>query len=73
MLTVRSVNVIGESSSSNRLTVQAGIVPSQIKSLLWQTSTTTSVTVKWIQPESNGGLPLTKFTLYFDVGQTGTF
>lgn len=72
-LSVKSVNVIGESEASNLLTVFAGIAPTQIKSLMWESSSTTSVTVKWALPESNGGLPLTKFTLYIDVGRTGTF
>ncbi len=31
------------------------------------------MTVRWILPVSNGGLSLTKFTVYVDVGQTGTF
>jgi hypothetical protein len=72
-VTVRQVNEIGESDDSNILTVHAGIVPTKIQSLLWETSTSTSVTVKWTQPESNGGLSLTQFTLYYDVGQTGTY
>lgn len=72
-VTVRSINVIGESDASNELTVYAGVAPSQIKSLLWETSTTTSVTVRWNLPESNGGLPLTKFSLHYDVGQTGIY
>jgi hypothetical protein len=72
-VTVHSVNVIGESEASNELTVYAGVAPTQIKSLLWETSTTTSVTVRWTLPVSNGGLPLTKFSLHYDVGQTGTY
>lgn len=51
--------------------VYAGVAPSQIKILKWEASNTTSVTVRWVLPESNGGLSLTKFTLYHDVGQTG--
>jgi hypothetical protein len=31
------------------------------------------VTAKWILPESTGGLSLTQFTLYYDVGQTGSY
>ena len=67
------MNVIVESASSNQLTIYTGVAPTQIKSLVWETSTTTSVSVRWTLPESNGGLPLTGFTLYYDVGQTGTY
>lgn len=37
-----------------------------------QSSTTTTITVGFSYPESNGGLSLTKYTVYLDVGQTGT-
>lgn len=73
IVTVTAVNQIGESVASNQLTINAGITPSQITSLTWEASTTISVTVKWILPASNGGLSLTKFSLYYDIGQTGVF
>jgi len=41
--------------------------------LEWQASTKTSVTVRWILPVSNGGLSITKFSLYYDIGRTGNF
>jgi predicted phage tail protein len=67
-VTVRAVNEIGESNDSNNLTIFAGTTPSQIKFLKWESSNTTSVTVRWTLPNSNGGLTLTKFTLYYDLG-----
>ena len=73
VITVRAVNELGESDPSNELTIHAGTVPSKIESLVWEHSTSTSITVRWELPESNGGLSLTKFTLYSDFGQTGTY
>lgn len=70
---VTAVNEIGESLASNYLVVHAGVIPSKIRSLRWESSTTTSVTVRWQLPESNGGLQLSQFTLYYDIGQTGSF
>lgn len=72
-VTVHAVNEIGESLSSNELTVYAGIAPTQIQDLDSDASTTTSVTVRWTLPSSNGGLQLTHFTVYHDIGQTGVF
>lgn len=59
--------------ASDSLEYSAGIAPSKIEVLAWEASSTTSVTVKWELPEFNGGLPLTHFSVYFDIGQTGTF
>lgn len=72
-VTVTSVNQIGESQASNQIQVNVGVAPSQISNLQWSASTTTSVTVSWGLPQSTGGLMLTKFTVYYDVGQTGVF
>lgn len=44
---VTAMNELGESSPSNELTVHAGVEPSQIEFLEWETSTTTSVTIRW--------------------------
>ena len=68
---VTATNVIGESSKSAPLTINTGMVPSQITSLRWQSSTSTSITFEWELPESNGGLSLLSFTIYVDVGRTG--
>jgi len=67
-ITVRAVNVIGESLDSNELELHAGTVPVKITSLLWETSTSTSITVRWTKPSSNGNLTLTKYTIYMDAG-----
>lgn len=72
--TVKAVNEIGVSGhSSPPLTLYTGYVPSKITYLVWEDSTTTSVEFRWKLPESNGGLSLTKFKCYIDVGQTGSF
>ena len=73
VVTVVAVNQRGESLSSVGLTVYAGTVPSRIQSVTLLSSTTTSISLGWSQPLSNGGLPLAKFILYHDIGQTGTF
>ena len=69
--TVTALNLIGEGIASNSLTIHTGMVPSKITSLVWESSTTTSISFRWILPDSNGGLSLQKFKLYIDVGQTG--
>lgn len=63
--------MIGESSHSNTLTVYTGVVPSKITGVRLESSTTTSIFVRWDFPESNGGLSLSKYSVYLDVGQTG--
>ena len=66
-----AVNILGEGSHSNELTLYTGTVPSKINELEWAGSSTTWVEFRWALPESNGGLSLTKFKAYVDVGQTG--
>lgn len=72
-VTVRAVNVVGESVDSNKLELHAGTVPVKITSLLWETSTSTSITIRWMKPSSNGNLPLLKYTIYSDPGQKGVW
>lgn len=67
-MSVRAVNDIGESNDSISITIFAGTPPSQIKTLKWESSNSTSVTIRWTLPDSNGGLALTKFILYYDLG-----
>ncbi len=71
-VTVTAVNSIGESSHSAPLTIYAGTVPSKIKTLVWDDSTTTSIKVRWEAPLSNGSLSLLSFILYIDEGRDGT-
>ena len=69
--TVTAINEIGESLHSTPLTVYTGTIPSKITSLVWESSTPTSIEFRWTLPESNGGLSILKFKLYVDIGQTG--
>jgi hypothetical protein len=69
--TVTATNEIGESLSSSPLTIHVGILPSKIKNVRLDSSTTTSIFLRWDFPESNGGLALSEYTVYLDVGQTG--
>lgn len=64
---VTAMNELGESTPSNELTVHAGVQPSQVDFLEWESSTTTSVTIRWQLPHSNGGLELQHFTIYYDM------
>ena len=73
LVTVTAVNAIGESNPSSALTVNVGTVPSKISEVTLQSSTSTTFTIQWPYPQSNGGLSLTQFTVYLDEGQTGTF
>ena len=57
--TVTATNSIGESlSSAPPLTIYVGIVPSKITGVILESSTTTSIQVRWNFPASNGGLAL---------------
>ena len=69
---VRAVNEIGESVDSNQITINAGTVPSKIKNVVLQTSTTVSFTIEWDPPVTNGGLSLTEYIVEVDIGQTGS-
>lgn len=66
--TVTATNEIGESLSSTSLTIHVGILPSKIVNVTLESSTTTSIFLRWNFPESNGGLSLTQYTVYLDVG-----
>lgn len=70
-VTVTAVNQIGESMPSVALTIHAGTVPAKIQGVELEASTTTSLSLRWDFPLSNGGLSLTQYTVYLDVGQTG--
>lgn len=72
LVTVRSVNAIGESVDSTAFTLNVGTVPSKVDPVILVSSTTTSIKVQWKPPTTNGGLPLTKYKVYLDVGQTGS-
>ena len=72
-VTVRAVNIIGESLTSSELDLHAGTVPQKIQYLVWEASTTTSITVRYQKPASNGGLSLLSYNLYVDAAQSGTF
>ena len=70
--TVKSVNAIGDSFNSNILNIHAGTVPSKIMQVALVSSSTSSIKFEWENSQSNGGLPISKYSVYLDVGQTGT-
>lgn len=70
-VTASASNIIGESLPSAVLTVHVGVLPSKIVKVVLKSSTTTSLLIGWAYPLSNGGLSLTQYTVYLDVGQTG--
>ena len=73
LVTATSTNIIGEGLPCSPLTVYAGTIPSKVLNITLASSTTTSLYIVWNFPESNGGLSLTQYTVYLDVGQTGSF
>ena len=72
-LVARSVNTLGESSDSNQLSAVVGLPPGKMLPPTLNASSSTSITIGWVSPTSNGGLPVTGYNVYMDIGQTGTF
>ena len=70
---VRTVNTLGESGDSSIVTATIGLKPDKMNAVTLDSSTITSITIRWVEPSSNGGLPLLAFIIYYDVGQTGTY
>ena len=72
-LVVRAVNIWGESTNSNTLTVKIGVKPSQPAVPVLKSTTSTSLTLTILPSSDNGGVPITHYEVSYDVGQTGTF
>ncbi len=69
----RTVNSLGESANSATLSVVVGLSPAKMSQPTLSASTTSSITIKWVEPSSNGGLSITGYNVYVDSGQTGIF
>jgi hypothetical protein len=72
-LEVRAYNMYGESSGSNTLTLIVGLKPVIPPTPSVSTSTSVSITIQVEPSQDNGGSPITSYTVYYDVGQTGIF
>ena len=76
-VSVSAVNAIGESTKSTPvLALHTGLQPSKMigsSAPRLDTSTSTSISIKWLPPSYNGGASLTEYAVHHDVGQTGTF
>ena len=70
-VSVTAVNDIGEGVKSTALTVYTGVAPSKMTGTsepYLDSSTSTSITIRWLPPSYNGGAVLTSFEVHFDIG-----
>ena len=66
---VTATNGRGESLPSSTISVYAATVPSPPESLLRSSTTTQySITFTWSVPSTNGGSPVTDYSVYWDEG-----
>jgi len=76
-VSVSAVNAIGEGAKSAPvLALHTGLAPSKMTGTSapsLDSSTSTSITIKWLPPSYNGGASLAEYVVYHDVGRTGTF
>ncbi len=73
---VSAVNAIGEGARSPTFDLHTGVVPSKMtgsSAPVLDSSTPTSITIRWLPPVYNGATSLTEYGLYHDIGQTGSF
>ena len=71
-VSVSAVNLIGEgATSSPAFDVHTGVVPSKMigsSAPQLDSSTSTSITIKWLPPTYNGGASLSEYRVYHDIG-----
>ena len=72
-LVVRAVNMYGESVDSDQEVVIIGMKPTTPSIPILTSQTSSSLALQIVPSSSNGGVPITKYTVYHDIGQSGTF
>ena len=72
-LVVRAVNIYGESIDSDQEIVIIGQKPTTPSIPILTTQSSSDLGLQIVPSSSNGGVPITKYTVYYDIGQTGTF
>ena len=70
---VSAVNFNGESLLSPLSQLKSCVAPSDVSPPVLTASTATTVTLRWSQPDSNGGCPVTSYAVYRDDGADGAF
>ena len=68
---VTAYNFNGEGDFSDELLTYACVAPSNVPKPSRVSSTTTSFTISWQQPQDDGGCPLTGYAVYRNDGQNG--
>jgi len=71
--TVRAVNRLGESASSNSILFTAGNLPDAMPTPYLISTTLYSIQFGWSEILNNGGVIITAFNVYYDIGKTGTY
>ena len=69
---MKAVNVLGDSSLSDAITIRAAEEPDAPDAPTKLSSTLTSITIKWNAPGYNGGNPVNAYKVYIDDGLGGT-
>lgn len=70
---VSAVNFNGEGLMSTPVVIRSCVVPSGVSAPTVVTSTSSSITLRWTQPQSDGGCPVTSYAVYRDDGANGAF
>jgi hypothetical protein len=68
---VSAYNFNGEGDTSDELTTYACVSPSRMVQPTRVTSTPTSFTLEWYEPDDNGGCPITGYAVFRNDGENG--
>ena len=68
---VTAVNFNGEGTSSNKAEIISCVAPSGVQAPSLIDSTSTSITLRWTQPQDTGGCSITSYALFRDNGING--
>lgn len=71
LFTVSALNVNGESDMSDTVEIFACLKPSNLDTPTKVTSSTTSITIAWEEPDDNG-CPIQSYSIYRDDGASGS-
>ena len=67
---VTATNFDGEGSSSVQIQLKSCVKPSEVSAPTLLSSSSTSATLRWEQPGSDGGCPVASFAILTDMGHT---
>ena len=70
---IRALNVVGQSAlSTSSPGMLAGSIPSQPLLPVLVSQSQFQIKFSWSVPASLGGIPLTQYSIFWDLGNTGT-